>query len=62
MAEIRSGTMFYRTDQSRTKPENGSGLGLAIVKSIIEGHGGTIAAYNDNGLAFLIKLPVMQRS
>lgn len=54
--------IFYRTDQSRTKPENGSGLGLAIVKSIIEGHGGTIAAYNDNGLAFLIKLPVTQRS
>lgn len=49
---------FYRGDKSRTKPENGSGLGLAVVKSIVEGHGGSVKAYNDNGLGIVITLPI----
>lgn len=48
---------FFRSDQSRIKPENGSGLGLAVVKSIVEGHKGSVKAYNDNGLGILITLP-----
>jgi len=49
---------FYRGDQARTNPENGSGLGLAIVKQIIEGHMGTIKAYNNQGLTIQISLPL----
>lgn len=50
--------IFYRGDESRTSPEGGSGLGLAIVKQIIEGHGGAIRAYNENGLVVEMILPM----
>ena len=47
---------FYKVDESR-KATGGSGLGLSIVKTIVERHGGTIAAYNDTGAVFEIVLP-----
>jgi signal transduction histidine kinase len=47
---------FYKADASR-KAAGGSGLGLSIVKEIIERHGGTIRARNDNGAVFEIVLP-----
>lgn len=47
---------FYRTDESRNNPVKGSGLGLAICKQIITNLGGTISAYNNNGLCIKIKL------
>jgi signal transduction histidine kinase len=50
---------FYRGDESRA--HNGeSGLGLAIAKSIVEMHGGTIAAESapGAGATFSISLPV----
>jgi len=48
---------FYKADAAR-KAAGGSGLGLSIVKAIVERHGGTIAAHNDNGAVFTIVLPV----
>jgi signal transduction histidine kinase len=48
---------FYKADASR-KAAGGSGLGLSIVKAIVERHGGTIAASNDNGAVFDLVLPV----
>lgn len=49
---------FWREDQARSsKNGEGSGLGLYIVKCIVEAHGGTIRAYNDQGLVFDIALP-----
>ena len=47
---------FYKVDVAR-KATGGSGLGLSIVKAIVEGHGGTITAYNDTGAVFEIMLP-----
>lgn len=48
---------FYKADCSR-KAAGGSGLGLSIVKAIVERHGGTITARNDEGAVFDIELPV----
>ena len=47
---------FYKADAAR-KAAGGSGLGLSIVKTIVERHGGTIAARNDGGAVFEIVLP-----
>ncbi|HVH28272.1 MAG TPA: HAMP domain-containing sensor histidine kinase [Vicinamibacterales bacterium] len=47
---------FYKVDAAR-KASGGSGLGLSIVKTIVERHGGTITAYNQNGAVFDIVLP-----
>ncbi len=47
---------FYKADSAR-KAAGGSGLGLSIVKAIVERHGGTVRARNDNGAVFEITLP-----
>ena len=51
---------FYKVDVSR-KANGGSGLGLSIAKAIVEHHGGTISARNDNGAVFEILLPASAR-
>ena len=49
---------FWRGDQARSsRGGEGSGLGLYIVKHIVEAHGGTIEARNDQGLTIDITLP-----
>ena len=52
-------TSFYRGDKARTQSGKGSGLGLSIVKEIVEEHQGTIEAQNENGLAIIIRLPLI---
>jgi two-component system sensor histidine kinase BaeS len=52
---------FYKADASR-KAAGGSGLGLSIVKAIVERHGGTISARNDDGAVFEVVLPRGQQS
>ena len=47
---------FFKADAAR-KAAGGSGLGLSIVKAIVERHGGSITARNDNGAVFAIVLP-----
>jgi signal transduction histidine kinase len=50
---------FYRVDASRNRTSGGSGLGLAICQSIIQTHGGNIAAKASalGGLCVEIQLP-----
>ena len=51
---------FYRADSSRQQATGGSGLGLAIVKSIVEAHGGRVAAASapGQGTTITIALPL----
>jgi PAS domain S-box-containing protein len=53
---------FRQADSSTTRTHKGLGLGLAIVRSLVEMHGGTIAAANAStpgrtGAVFTIRLP-----
>jgi two-component system sensor histidine kinase BaeS len=51
---------FFRAEPSRSRAHGGSGLGLAICKTLIEAHGGCIAAVLSplGGLAIRIDLPL----
>jgi two-component system sensor histidine kinase BaeS len=53
---------FYRVEVSRSRANGGAGLGLAIVRSVIEAHGGEIAALGSalGGLAVRISLPAAE--
>jgi signal transduction histidine kinase len=46
---------FYKADAARASA--GSGLGLSIVKGIVDAHGGTLSARNEDGAVFEIVLP-----
>lgn len=50
---------FYKGDRSRTRTGGGTGLGLAIARHMVEAHGGTITAQNNDisGATFTITLP-----
>jgi len=51
---------FRQGDASTTRTHGGLGLGLAIVRHLVEGHGGTVAAFSDGpdrGARFVVELP-----
>ena len=51
---------FYRIDASRARLSGGAGLGLAIVRSIMEAHGGEVAASSDaerRATEFVLRFP-----
>jgi len=51
---------FRQADASTTRVHGGLGLGLAIVRHLVEGHGGTVAAFSDGpdrGARFVVELP-----
>ncbi|NQT22954.1 MAG: tetratricopeptide repeat protein [Candidatus Omnitrophica bacterium] len=51
---------FYRIDRDVARDIKGSGIGLAFVKSVVEAHGGKIAASSqlNKGSKFTVALPV----
>lgn len=53
---------FFRVEHSRSREGGGSGLGLAICKSIVEAHGGAIAAHASalGGVLVEVQLPLAQ--
>jgi PAS domain S-box-containing protein len=52
---------FRLADAGTTRQHQGLGLGLAIVKSLVELHGGTVAAFSDGlgkGTRVVVRLPI----
>jgi PAS domain S-box-containing protein len=52
---------FRQADSSITRQKGGLGLGLSIVRSIVEMHGGTVAAFSageGQGSTFTVRLPM----
>jgi PAS domain S-box-containing protein len=52
--------LFYQGERSVDRAEGGLGIGLALVRSIVELHGGTVAASSDGegmGSEFVVNLP-----
>lgn len=49
---------FYRCDEARQ--EKGSGVGLYVVRYIMERHGGSVKAENDNGLCIRLSFPASE--
>lgn len=55
---------FRQEDASTTRKYGGLGLGLAIVRSLVEAHGGTIAADSPgegHGATFTVRFPLLDR-
>ncbi len=55
---------FSQADSSSRRAQGGLGLGLAIVRTLVELHGGTIAALSrgeGEGSTFTVRLPVIER-
>jgi PAS domain S-box-containing protein len=52
---------FYRTPSATERAIPGVGLGLSISKAIVDGHGGSIAVWSEEGrgTTFTIQLPLM---
>jgi signal transduction histidine kinase len=52
---------FYRVEASRSRVRGGAGIGMALCRSIVEAHGGTIAASPSPmaGLRVTLILPIM---
>jgi signal transduction histidine kinase len=57
--------LFVQANPSLDRAQGGLGLGLTLVRSLVEMHGGTVAAYSDGpgrGSEFVIRLPLLPPS
>ncbi len=53
--------LFVQADQTLSRSRGGLGIGLTLVRSLVELHGGSVAAHSDGpgqGSEFVIRLPV----
>jgi signal transduction histidine kinase len=56
--------LFYQVPGPGPRGTGGLGIGLALVKSLVEAHGGSVAACSDgpgSGAEFVVRLPVRAR-
>jgi two-component system sensor histidine kinase BaeS len=53
---------LFRVDEARDRSSGGSGLGLAVCRTIVEAHGGRIAAKNSDLGGLLIELNLPQET
>lgn len=56
--------LFTQIDRTLGRAQGGLGIGLALVKSLIEMHGGSVAAHSDGpgrGSEFSVRLPILAK-
>jgi PAS domain S-box-containing protein len=56
--------LFVQGDRTAARSEGGLGIGLTLVKSLVEMHGGTVAAASEGpgrGSEFAVRLPALQK-
>ncbi|HVS39683.1 MAG TPA: ATP-binding protein [Gemmataceae bacterium] len=54
--------LFTQADRSLDRSQGGLGIGLALVKSLVEMHGGSVAAFSEGlgrGSEFVVRLPIL---
>ncbi len=54
--------LFAQADRSLARAQGGLGIGLTLVRSLVQMHGGTVAARSDgpgSGSEFVVRLPIM---
>jgi CheY-like chemotaxis protein len=54
--------MFTQVDDSKNRAQGGLGIGLTLARSLVEMHGGSIAAHSDGpgrGSEFTVRLPLL---
>ena len=54
--------LFSQTSRAQKRTDGGLGIGLWLVRSLVEMHGGTVAAHSDGadlGSEFVVRLPVL---
>jgi signal transduction histidine kinase/ActR/RegA family two-component response regulator len=57
--------MFAQGDTAASRSPGGLGIGLTLVRSVVEMHGGKVAAYSDGqgtGSLLTVRLPVMEKA
>ncbi len=52
---------FFRGDEVRNSKCEGSGLGLYVCRYIVEAHGGSIEAENNDGFCVTVRIPVTEK-
>jgi two-component system CheB/CheR fusion protein len=54
--------LFTQADRTLERSQGGLGIGLSLVRSLVEMHGGTVAAHSDGpgkGSEFIVRLPLL---
>ena len=57
--------LFAQAERSLDRSQGGLGIGLTLVRSLVEMHGGTVAAHSDGpdrGTQFVVSLPLLKKA